>query len=92
MLLVLLPVVWLAVVTVVVAACQAAASGDATATPQDVDASEVVFPGLVVWEHSAARMLRARYASSGFAGSARERTPSGARRTVRRRRVSHGIH
>jgi hypothetical protein len=48
MLFILIPIVWLLVVTVFVAACRAAASGDAVrAQPER---SETTIDGLVLWE------------------------------------------
>jgi hypothetical protein len=81
MLLLLLPVAWLAVVIVVIAVCQAAARSDARHAPVGEHAPEVVREGLVVWDRGEARAPRAGAASSSLgAGRLRRRAHSSARR------------
>jgi hypothetical protein len=62
MLLILIPIAWLAVVTVFVAVCQASALGEATAVPAE-EQSYRVREGLVVWERDTAIALRYRRGS-----------------------------
>jgi hypothetical protein len=90
MLLLLIPVGWLAVVTVFVAVCQAAARAEAPAVPAEADPPEVVSEGLVVWDRAAAEMLRAKYA--GRCQQARVRRKLQAPPVRRARRIAaHGI-
>jgi hypothetical protein len=88
MLLLLIPIAWLVVVTVLLAICQAAARGDARSIPGEEASPEVVRPGLVVWEQSAARALRADATAQARHTSARGRhshaSATGGRRTTAR--------
>jgi hypothetical protein len=75
MILVLIPIAWLAVATVVVAACRMAARSDATAAEPTPERSRrtVVFPGLTVSEPRDPVQLRRlaltlAYGSHGDAG------------------------
>jgi len=91
MLLILIPIAWLAVLTVFLAVCQASALGDAAATPRE-EAGYQVREGLVVWDRDAAIALR--YSR----GHARKPAPgaegiSDSKRASRRGRVAvHGLH
>lgn len=73
----LISLVWLAVVTVVVAACQTAARGEADAEPRllDDEPPEVIRPGLAVWDRAAARKLRLASPGRRFATVERTRQP-----------------
>src|SRR4051812_42623625 len=57
MLLILIPIAWLAVVTIVVAVCRASALGDSSADP-GVERAYCIRDGLVVWDRDAAVALR----------------------------------
>jgi hypothetical protein len=83
MLLVLLPIAWLAVVVVIVAACQAAAVGDAPPLRTDEDAAEVIRTGLMLLDPLAAAPPREHWR-----GRTRLRGRSRARRGPH---VPHGI-
>jgi hypothetical protein len=87
-LLLLIPIAWLVVVTVLLAVCQAAARGDASSMPGEEAPPEVIRPGLVVWEESAARALRADAAAQRRHATARGRQHhgdgAGGRRTTAR--------
>jgi len=50
LLLILVPVVWFAVVALVVAICRVAAQGDGRSVPAAADAPVAAGNGLVVWE------------------------------------------
>jgi hypothetical protein len=79
MLLVLLPIAWLAVVIVIVAACQAAARGDAAQACLHRDPPEPSRERLQAWDRAMAGALRTRGGGASLARSAR----------LRARRVSH---
>jgi hypothetical protein len=79
MLLILIPIAWLAVVTVFVAVCQASASGEAAATGEERPYR--VSAGLVVWDRDAAIALR--YAGGRAKSSPARQRASRAARTPR---------
>jgi hypothetical protein len=89
----LIALVWLAVVTVVVAVCREAASADAARDQQLLaehqPVAEPILDGLVAWDRATAASLRREWlparALGGPAGAAR---PAGERtRSVRARRL-----
>jgi hypothetical protein len=88
MLLILILIAWLAIVTVLLAVCRAAARGEVSYIPGKEDSPKLIRPGLVVWDESAARALRTRDAAQRHAGPTRGRrlrgTGAGARRTTAR--------
>jgi hypothetical protein len=98
MLPVLIPMVWLAIVTVVLAACHLAARADAIATsPKDATAAThdpaLSLPGLTVWDCSDPVGVRDAVAALSSA-SPRRPTRQG-RPTPRRRRTgsrARGVH
>ncbi|HWX74796.1 MAG TPA: hypothetical protein VNZ05_05780 [Solirubrobacteraceae bacterium] len=60
MLLLLIPIAWLAVVIVIVAACQAAAQGETNWSPGEEKPPQPIREGLVVWEEATALATRTR--------------------------------
>jgi hypothetical protein len=82
MLLILIPIAWLAVVTVFVAVCQASASGEAAAAPGE-EPGYRIREGLVVWDRDAAIALR--YARGRSKSAPASRRPSRLGGSPRRR-------
>jgi hypothetical protein len=89
-LLLLLPIAWLAVAIVVVAACQAAARGDQAQRVPELEPPHVVREGLLAWEAQGARLLRARHRARGRIWPERRRALRRLRRAAGLRRASHG--
>jgi uncharacterized membrane protein len=83
MLLLLIPIAWLAVVTVLVAVCRAAGRAEAPRSAAAESPPQVIHDGLVVWDPVAARALRAHYASRRVRGNGRWRELSGAHARTR---------
>jgi hypothetical protein len=90
MLLILIPIVWLAVVSVFVGICQIAARGDGRTQAAAPETPTRVRDGLVVWDPAAAMALRARDAARtpGVRSRRREAHPC-ADVAQRRRIVAH---
>jgi hypothetical protein len=90
MLLILIPVVWLAVVAVVVAVCQASASAEAPREASD-ERAYLVREGLVVWDRETALVLRRSLARERRRPAQRpHRTASGRRALHRAHLAAHG--
>jgi hypothetical protein len=94
MLLVLIPIAWLAVAAIVVALCRRAASADAIAAapwrpgqPAREDAPLLSLPGLTVWDCS--DPVHARSAARALVASSKAR-PAQRRRDARERSVGAG--
>jgi hypothetical protein len=84
MLLILIPIAWLAVVTMFVAVCQASASGEAAVAPSE-EPGYRIREGLVVWDRDAAIALR--YARARATRAPASRRPPRPKRTPRSRRL-----
>jgi hypothetical protein len=89
-LLLLLPIAWLAVVIVVVAACQAAARGDRALRHAGIERPRVLGEDRCAWDVSAARALTAR-SRSPLRRRLQRRRASRLAAAARLRRISHGI-
>jgi hypothetical protein len=88
MLLILIPIAWLAVLTIVVAVCRATARGEAGGAQGEGHVHHVR-EGLVVWDRDSAIALRHSRSRSKSAG--RERRPERGRRAAHAERVAaHG--
>ena len=61
MLLIVIALVWLAVVIVVVAVCQAAARGDTARAEDERLLLEPIYDGLVAWDRATAASLRSEW-------------------------------
>jgi hypothetical protein len=90
MLLLLIALAWLAVVTVLVAACRAAARAERPSAAASEEQPELVREGLAVWDPVAARALRAHYAARGQRVHARGREETGVH-TRAQRTHAHGL-
>jgi hypothetical protein len=89
MLLILIPIAWLAVVTIVVAVCRATALGEAGETPSE-ESTYRVREGLVVWDREPATAPRG--SRNCPASAAPGRRLGRGRRAARAERVAaHGL-
>jgi hypothetical protein len=86
MLLILIPIAWLAVVTIVVAVCRATPRGEAGGVHGEAHVHRLS-EGLVVWDRDSAIVLRQSRNRPGSA--AREHRPGRARRAARV--AAHGV-
>jgi hypothetical protein len=84
-LLILIPIAWLAVVTLFVAVCQASAKGESSADP-GVHRAYRIRDGLVVWDRDAALALRHQQRAIPEPGTPARR-PGVAKRASRRERI-----
>jgi len=89
MLLILIPLAWLAVVTLFVAVCQASALGESSAVPAE-DRAYRIHDGLVVWDRNAAIALR--YRRRSVARRAAFGRGPGAAKPTSRRVALRGLH
>ena len=87
MLLLFIALAWLAVVTVIVAVCQAAGRAEQHRSVADESRPEVIREGLTVWDPVAARALRAHYAARRRRTRTRGRQASGAHARAGRARA-----
>jgi len=90
MLLILIPIAWLAVVTVFVAVCQASALGEAAAAPSE-EPGYRVREGLVVWDRDAAIALRYGHDRARKRAPAATSTAAPTRAWRRKRLAVHGL-
>lgn len=90
-LLLLLPIAWLAVVIVVVAACQAAARGEQALQRTGDERLDVTGEDPLVWDAIAAQALLARSRSPLRRRAARRHGSSAHAAAAAPRRISHGI-
>jgi hypothetical protein len=88
MLVLLIPIAWLLVVTVLLAVCRSAGRAEAPGLAARETPPEVIRDGLVAWDPVAARALRAHYARRDVRGRGREL--SGGHAPARGRRI--GAH
>jgi hypothetical protein len=86
MLLILVPIAWLAVVTLFVAVCQASVLGESSTDPSE-DRGYRIRDGLVVWDRDAAIALRYRHRAIPES-AAHRRCPGAAKPASRRERVA----